>query len=321
MQQSWAYAHNVNLLAAGISTPEDGYSGSGIYSGHSGALSAVISDTPLTKLLVAYVPKVPGTILPKTISAKDKSPKHHGVASNPAMIFSKENLPDLDFLMLNFTQSNRQEGKICKNDFCCHYAIEVFTHKLPANAVRVHFTGRLHALECRLRLKLENLFENENLSFQSFYSYAVGVHNGMISFKPYSNAVIYGTMCSLVACSNEFTCEFKYSTHINIYYYCNFHLALYKLHRFSFLCQYSFTNSRIRFEKYVFKRLHLYGKFPSNRIVRSAPNTLTTSLMPLQKDDFDYSESADYVVTETYALFNFLLAWKITTLSHTHTNT
>lgn len=137
MQQSWAYAHNVNLLAAGISTPEDGYSGSGIYSGHSGALSAVISDTPLTKLLVAFVPKVPGTILPKTISSKDKSSKHHGVASNPAMIFSKENLPDLDFLMLNFTQSTRREGKICKNDFCCHYAIEVFAHKLPANAVSV----------------------------------------------------------------------------------------------------------------------------------------------------------------------------------------
>lgn len=174
VQQSWAYAHNVNLLAAGYSDPGDGYSGSGIYSGHNGALNAVISDTPLTKLLVAYVPKVPGTILPRVISSKDKSTKHHGVASNPAMIFSEENLPDLDFLMLNFTASNRQEGKICKNDFCCHvkcfsiihkfqwphtfefecycshfcfsfsfsfslqYAIEVFTHKLPANAVSIH---------------------------------------------------------------------------------------------------------------------------------------------------------------------------------------
>lgn len=133
MQQSWSYAHNVNLLAAGISSPDLGYSGSGIYSGHNGALNAVISDTPLTKLLVAYVPKVPGTNLPKTISPKNKTTKHP--ESNPAMIFSKENLPDLDFHMLNFTQSNRHEGKICKNDFCCHYAIEVFTHKLPSNAV------------------------------------------------------------------------------------------------------------------------------------------------------------------------------------------
>lgn len=68
---------------------------------------------------------------------------------------------------------------------------------------------------------------------------------------------------------------------------------------FSAFVSISFTNSRTRFEKYVFKRLHLFGKFPSNRIVKSAPNTLTTSLMPLQKDDFDYSESADYVVTES----------------------
>lgn len=206
MQQSWAYAHNVNLLAAGISIPEDGYSGSGIYSGHNGALNVVISDSPLTKLLVAYVPKVPGTILPKTISAKDKSPKHHGVASNPAMIFGEENLPDLDFLMLNFSNSNRHEGKICKNDFCCHYAIEVFTHKLPANAVSVQ-----RCIAIADTLPSERFHKMENLSFQSFYSYAIAVHNGMISFKPYSEAVIYGTMCSLVACSKENTCEFKYS--------------------------------------------------------------------------------------------------------------
>lgn len=140
VQQSWAYAHNVNLLAAGISAPEDGYSGSGIYSGHSGALNAVISDIPLTKLLVAYVPKVPGTVLPKTIASKDKSTKHHGVASNPAMILSKENLPDLDFLMLNFTQSNRHEGKICKNDFCCHVKMPIYTFSLMTAIVIFPFS-------------------------------------------------------------------------------------------------------------------------------------------------------------------------------------
>lgn len=134
-------------------------------------------------------------------------------------------------------------------------------------------------------------------SFQSFYSYAVAVHNGMISFKPYSNAVIYGTMCSLVACSNANTCDLKYVQ----YYYClpNIPFKIRIAFTYLFVSIDRFTNSQTRFQKYVFKRLQLFGKFPSNRIVKSAPNTLTTSLMPLQQDDFVYTESSDYVVTES----------------------
>lgn len=77
VQQMWSFAHNVNLLAAGGSIPFEGYSGmykielftltqkknvvikicfprylgSGIYSGHHGALNAIMSDVPVIAIM------------------------------------------------------------------------------------------------------------------------------------------------------------------------------------------------------------------------------------------------------------------------------
>lgn len=46
-QQAWAYANNVNLLAAGGSNPSVGSTGSGIYHGTHGLLAAGIYPTPI----------------------------------------------------------------------------------------------------------------------------------------------------------------------------------------------------------------------------------------------------------------------------------
>lgn len=43
IQQSWAYKNNVNLLAAGRNLPSVGSTGSGIYHGRFGPLTAVMS--------------------------------------------------------------------------------------------------------------------------------------------------------------------------------------------------------------------------------------------------------------------------------------
>lgn len=137
-QQYWAHAHNVNLIAAGGSSPEDGYTGTGIYSGHHGALNATVSGVPITKLLTAEVPKVPQRMSTTTAAAIQKAPKSGNVfAFQPSEIFSVQNLRHLQIRMLNFSENVKQKDKVCQNDFCCNYEIEVSIHKLPENAVSI----------------------------------------------------------------------------------------------------------------------------------------------------------------------------------------
>ncbi|EDW62339.1 vanin-like protein 2 [Drosophila virilis] len=63
LQEGWAYANNVNLLAADASQPSGRTSGSGIYAGRAGRLAAVIHEQPTLQLLKAHVPKrMPGGV-------------------------------------------------------------------------------------------------------------------------------------------------------------------------------------------------------------------------------------------------------------------
>lgn len=159
-QQYWAYANNVNLLAAGGNTPYEGYSGSGIYSGHHGALNVTVSSEPVTKLLVARVPYEPQRVSSDTIAAMLRAPKQGSSLSiQPSEIFSKENLPKLQIQMLNFTKtSGREIGVICHNSFCCYYDIETKHHKLPENKVILCFDNEKFNSIHQSHLFLEFLF-------------------------------------------------------------------------------------------------------------------------------------------------------------------
>lgn len=57
VQQNWAYANNVNLLAAGANLPAVGSTGTGIYAGRKGSLASVMEGVSKTTLLTATVPK------------------------------------------------------------------------------------------------------------------------------------------------------------------------------------------------------------------------------------------------------------------------
>lgn len=135
MHQAWAFAHNVNLLAAGGSLPNKGYSGSGIYSGHHGALTSLISDVPVTRLLVANVPKIPETVLNKNLHYLESPKSNDYIKSNPTMFTAADYLPNIQLTMLDFNNNRTQSGAVCHNNFCCNYDIEVFVHKLPPNSV------------------------------------------------------------------------------------------------------------------------------------------------------------------------------------------
>ncbi|CAG9791383.1 unnamed protein product [Diatraea saccharalis] len=60
VQESYAYTMGVNLIAAGTNNILMGTSGSGIYSGKTGALISIMPGVSKTQLLVSRVPKRPG---------------------------------------------------------------------------------------------------------------------------------------------------------------------------------------------------------------------------------------------------------------------
>ncbi|EDW37910.1 GL21358 [Drosophila persimilis] len=57
LQEGWAFGNDVNLLAADASHPSGRTTGSGIYAGRSGRLTATINEMPVRLLLKAHVPK------------------------------------------------------------------------------------------------------------------------------------------------------------------------------------------------------------------------------------------------------------------------
>lgn len=119
-----AYARDINLLAAGASVPKTGTTGSGIYSGKMGAIKAILADSPMTRVLVADIPKVPGTTVPATAAARSARAEETQTVVSDALQLGKEILTDYEIKPLDFAANATQEGRICKGkDFCCNYNI------------------------------------------------------------------------------------------------------------------------------------------------------------------------------------------------------
>lgn len=131
-QQGWAFANNVNLLAANTNDPHIGCSGSGIYSGRSGALNVFVSQTPATKVLIAEVPadvstdslsqKVEQT---KKLLANEKLSKSRAMNAQEVTKYGREDFSKYSMKFLDFSDNPVQTGEVCVNDFCCEYSIEV----------------------------------------------------------------------------------------------------------------------------------------------------------------------------------------------------
>ncbi|CAH2051806.1 unnamed protein product, partial [Iphiclides podalirius] len=88
IQQAYAYAKNVNFLAAGANNVRAGSAGSGIYSGEAGTLVSVMPGVPTTRLLVSKVPKTPGKVkepYPGPISDDPKSMDNLVLISDPSL--------------------------------------------------------------------------------------------------------------------------------------------------------------------------------------------------------------------------------------------
>ncbi|XP_002075393.3 vanin-like protein 2 [Drosophila willistoni] len=126
LQEGWAFANNVNLLAADGSDPSGKTTGSGIYAGRAGRLAAGIFEEPTTRLITARVPKrrpgQPAYELPTVVQPifqpqliSQRSTKLATFRDYNVDIFSSE-LLDIDFMNVSKT--------ICHHDFCCDFNVQ-----------------------------------------------------------------------------------------------------------------------------------------------------------------------------------------------------
>lgn len=127
VQQAWAFGNNVNLLAAGSSRPEVGSSGSGIYHGRMGALTAVMTGKAMSKIYRAIVPKM----------RPNRPAPVYGVIDRAA----PEDMTNLFLKRDNFTPFSSVEVPpvnghvvtyVCNGEICCDFDLDV-KYDLPSS--------------------------------------------------------------------------------------------------------------------------------------------------------------------------------------------
>ncbi|XP_055305808.1 vanin-like protein 1 [Sitodiplosis mosellana] len=262
-QQSWAYANNVNLLAANVNAPSIKCSGSGIYGGRSGALQVIVSESPATQILIAKIPIDPlpaehysskidkateGNRLSRSFLQleTDSDEINFGNFVENSLNFSnsniqpgdvpfemnlkQENLIEFTVTFLNFSESLKQSGTVCNKAICCDYNIEVS--------------------------------DNGELDGKSSYSYAISVFSGHRYHNPIKNLLTGQEMCSLIAC-----------TEMNTKSSCGIRTSPSQVHN-----------------RYNFIKLLLKTVLPVTRM-KVMPNTLTADLLPLKVTEFEYKIS------------------------------
>lgn len=125
------------MLAANKNVPIVQCSGSGIYSGRSGALEIFVSEVAATKILVSKVPvdlqPAIDNLLKENESVDEIKLESHSVfhsAENTKetqyiSIMNQDNLTEFTVKFLNFHENPSQTGTVCNNGICCNYNIEV----------------------------------------------------------------------------------------------------------------------------------------------------------------------------------------------------
>lgn len=138
LQQNWAHSNNVNLLAAGANNPSIGCSGSGIYSGKSGALVSRMTGENFSKVLVHEVPKVPGTEVPQNSLAYDG-------ADFENLNIERDQIEMFNFRSIKLPDTNRilnDSFRLCHGadgqKLCCDFEIDVALRSVAHRSVCPH---------------------------------------------------------------------------------------------------------------------------------------------------------------------------------------
>lgn len=185
-QQSWAYAHNVNLVAANANWQAVNTTGSGIYAGRLGAQKVFFSEIPTSKVLVARLPinlpsedETPYIKPDEEIKEYPKYVQRLTQDDNFKPVFYKnvrqDNMDLAKVRFLDFIASTNFSGTVCMGDFCCSYNIEISKNNGPNvdNGVSFHFFPCYFATNSK-----KKKFNNNNLYFS--HHIRMGLHCSMI---------------------------------------------------------------------------------------------------------------------------------------------
>ncbi|XP_062140071.1 vanin-like protein 3 [Drosophila sulfurigaster albostrigata] len=122
LQQGWAWANNVNLLAAGASLPHGGISGSGIYAGRGGALARRMvgnATEGVRQLLLARVPHSPDDPLDDVTFDEERT----GPEQLQLLMLQQPQLEEFNSwqVQLGDEQQQQQQRRLCHTDLCCDF--------------------------------------------------------------------------------------------------------------------------------------------------------------------------------------------------------
>ncbi|KAG5670804.1 hypothetical protein PVAND_001042 [Polypedilum vanderplanki] len=170
LQQNWAYANNVNMLAAGTNNVPVGSTGSGIYGGKKGAYVAEMAKGNITELYTATIYKIKNFPEHENVTIEHNVIKHSKDEMKNLLI----NRDFLDFYEMEFIDdingTHYQENDFCESEICCK--------------IKVNFT----------------ILNSEEVPH---YQYAMAFFHGNRTFQGFADANI--TACALIACPSRNT--------------------------------------------------------------------------------------------------------------------
>ncbi|XP_015178474.1 PREDICTED: vanin-like protein 2 [Polistes dominula] len=171
-QFGWAFAENVNFLAAGYNNPLEGNTGSGIYYGSNHTSKVRISHDQTTELIIDRVPKKVPKNLKTTKNQETKhSETHVHVHDELRRKRQTTNVNNLKLLRDNVTlykteilNGNISLKTLCHDGHCCNFTVNV------------------NKIDTKVKYRLV-------------------VFNGI---RNYANVRLVGTrVCSIIQCSND----------------------------------------------------------------------------------------------------------------------
>ncbi|BFG00159.1 vanin-like protein 3 [Drosophila madeirensis] len=120
LQQGWAWANNVTLLAAGASMPLAGISGSGIYDGQQGALTRIMVSHRAEgqrQLLLAQVP-TDGSQGTSTPTEEEESP-----STVQLKLLQQPDIGSFSTWALPLVNGSAASKRLCQADLCCDFQL------------------------------------------------------------------------------------------------------------------------------------------------------------------------------------------------------
>lgn len=168
--ESWAYANNVNLIAAGTNYDLAGSTGTGVFNGRNGAVFSYMTGEPTRKIFAVRVPKIHSNgssnpiqpAAPETVTGR-----LHGKHLEDIRM-GQDFLDQFTTMQINPERYHDKIGQIiCNGDFCCDFSVTLTV--IPDREIT--------------------------------HQYRFAVFDGVRTFQGYAEAHV--STCGIITCRNE----------------------------------------------------------------------------------------------------------------------